>query len=70
MLRVVGKIYSGILINRVRRVTGDLIDDEQEGFRAWRGCVDQIFTVKKIGKKAREKKRSVCMLYEFGEGVR
>ena len=44
---------------RVRRVTGDLIDDDQIGFRAGRGCVDQIFTLKQIGEKAREKKRSV-----------
>ena len=29
------------------------------GFRAGRGCVDQIFTLKQIGEKAREKKRRV-----------
>ena len=40
-------------------MTGGLIDDEQWGFRAGRGCVDQIFTLKQIGEKAREKKRSV-----------
>ena len=34
-----------------------MIDDEQGSFRAARGCVDQIFTLKQIGKKAREKKR-------------
>ena len=28
-------------------------------FREGRGCVDQIFTLKQIGQKAREKKRSV-----------
>ena len=28
-------------------------------FRAGRGCVDQIFTLKQIGEKAREKKRTV-----------
>ena len=44
----------------MRRVTGDLVDDEQGGFRAGRGCVDQIFSLKQIGKKARERnKRSV-----------
>ena len=37
-----------------------MIDDEQWGFRAGRGCVDQIFTLKQIGKKAREKK---CRVY-------
>ena len=46
MLSVVGKIYAGILVDGVRRVTGGLIDDEQGGFRAERECVDQIFTLK------------------------
>ena len=46
----------GILVDRVRRVTGVLNDDKQGVFRAGRGCVDQIFTLKQIGEKAREKK--------------
>ena len=29
MLTVAGKIYAGILVDRVRRVIGSLIDDEQ-----------------------------------------
>ena len=40
------KIYAGILVDRVRRVTEGLIDDEQESFRPGRGCVDQIVTLK------------------------
>ena len=51
-LSVVRKIYLGILINRFHRVTGGLIDDDQGSFRAGRGCVDQIFTLKHIGEKA------------------
>ena len=30
---------------------GSLIDDEQESFRAGRGCVGQIFILKQIGEK-------------------
>ena len=59
LLSVVGKIYAGILQDRVRRVTGSLINNEQGGFRAGRWCVDQIFKIKQIGEKAREKKRRV-----------
>ena len=59
LLSVVGKIYAGIEVDRVRRVTGVSIEDEQRGFRAERGCVDQIFTLKQIGEKAQEKKRRV-----------
>ena len=33
---VVGKIYSGILVRKVHRVTEGLIGDEQESFRSGR----------------------------------
>ena len=46
LLSVVGRIYAGILVDRVCRGTAGLIDDEQGGFRARRGCVDQIFILK------------------------
>ena len=55
LLSVDGKIYAWILVDRVRSVTGGFIEDEQGGFRAEKGCVDQIFTLKQIGEKAREK---------------
>ena len=42
-------------------MTGGFIEDEQRGFRTGGGCVDQIFTLKQIGEKAREKKRKVYM---------
>ena len=42
------------------RVTEDLIDDEEGDFRAGRGYVDQIFTLKQIGEKACKKK---CRVY-------
>ena len=42
-------------------MTGGLIDDDQGGFNAGRVCVDQIFTLKQIVEKAREKK---CRVFE------
>ena len=50
-LGVVGKIYAGVLVHKVRRVTESLNDDEQGDFRSGRECVDQIFTLKHIGEK-------------------
>ena len=48
---MVGKVYGGILVDRVRsRVTEGLIYDEEGSFRLGRSCVDQIFTVKQIGR--------------------
>ena len=52
---MVGKIYAGILVDRFHRVTGGLLDNEQEGFREGRGRIDQTFTLKHIGEKAQEK---------------
>ena len=60
LLSVVQKTYFGILVDRVHRATGDLIDDEQEIFRAGKVCVDQMFTLKQIKEKAQEKK---CRVY-------
>ena len=40
-----------------------MIDDEQGRFRAGRGCVDQIFTLKQISEKAGEKKRRVYVSF-------
>ena len=64
----IGKINAAILADRVRRVAGGLIDDEQEAFRAGRGCVDKIFTLMQIVEKA--KTHSVCWFYRFSEGLR
>ena len=45
LLSVIGKIYAGILVGRVRRVTGSLILDQQGGFRAGRGvCRSDLHT--------------------------
>ena len=42
-------------------MTEDLIGGEQGDFRSGKGCVDEIFTVKHIGEKAREKTRMFYM---------
>ena len=60
LLSMIGKIFAGILVDRVRRMTWGLIDNEKMGFTAGSECVDQIFTLKQIGEKAREKK---CRVY-------
>ena len=58
-LSVDRKIYAGILEDRFRR----LIDDEEGSFRAGKGCVDQIFTLKQIGDKVREKIHKVYVSF-------
>ena len=63
------KVYAGILVGRVHRMTGGLIDDDQEGFRMGKGCVDQIFTLRSYVRKHKRKKFSFCGFYRFGEGI-
>ena len=43
-----------MLVGRVCRGTDGLNDDEQGDFRAGKECVNQIFTLKQIGEKARK----------------
>ena len=45
LLSLVGKIYAGILVDRVHRVTLGLIDDMQRGFRAGKEYIYQICRV-------------------------
>ena len=58
-MSVVRKICTGILVDRVRRVTEGLMDDEQGSFSEGRGFVNQILTLKQIGEKAQEEKLKV-----------
>ena len=60
LLIVFGKIYARILLGSPQSDWG-LIDEEQGGFRAERGFVYQIFTLKQMGEKAQEKKRKKCI---------
>ena len=58
---MVGKIYAGVLVERVRRVTEGLIGEEQGAFRRGTGCVDQIFTLKQMSEKMEEKNRKLYL---------
>ena len=54
-MSVVGEMYVKITVDRVGKVTGGLIDDEQGGSRTGRVCVDQIIILQQLGEKLREK---------------
>ena len=51
-------------------MTEGLVDNDQGGFRSGRGCVDQIFAIRRVGKKACEKKQRVYVGFmDLGEGM-
>ena len=64
LLSVVGKIYGRILIERVKVVTDGSIGEEQGGFKEGRECVDQVYTLRMLMERFRDKKIDlyVCFL--------
>ena len=48
ILSIPGKIYGRVLINRVIESTKEQVAEEQGGFRSGRGCIDQIFILKRL----------------------
>ena len=47
-MSVVGKLYGGVLIKRVRAGTECAIAEEHCGVRQGRGCMDQVFAVTQV----------------------
>ena len=62
-MSIVGKVFARALNERVKVLTGDKVMDEQGGFRSGRGCIDQIFAVKRIVEKTIEKDKKVYMAF-------
>ncbi len=48
LLSVPGKVHGRILTKRLMEVTEGKVSEEQGGFRKGRGCVDQIFAMKRL----------------------
>ncbi len=54
LLSIPGKVFSRILLNRMKKKTEAATGESQFGFRPGRGTVDAIFIVRQIIEKARE----------------
>jgi hypothetical protein len=63
LMDVVGKVFSGIVRNRIERVFMDKIAEEQGGFRKERGCVDQSYTLAQTVLKRLEKKKDTYLCF-------
>ena len=51
------------MINRVRELTNDVMEEEHNGFREGRGCADQIFTIRCLSEKYLEKHKDVYVAF-------
>ena len=64
LMDVVGKVFSGIIRDRLEDVYRNRIAEEQAGFRKGRGCVDQIYSLAQIISKrlAVQKNTYLCFV--------
>lgn len=63
LLSVVGKVYTSILVDRVRAIVEDVLDECQGGFRPLRGCQDQIFCLRQAVEKLCEKNKDLYICF-------
>ncbi len=62
LLSIPGKVYGRILTERLMEATEGKVSKEQGGFR--KGCVDQIFAMKRLVEEyLRKDKKVVCCFY-------
>ncbi|TWW80944.1 hypothetical protein D4764_01G0007590 [Takifugu flavidus] len=64
LLSLPGKVYSGVLERRVRRIVEPRIQGEQCGFRPGRRTVDQLYTLSRVFEGAWEFAQPVHMCFE------
>lgn len=63
LLSVVGKVYASVLVDRVRAIVEDVLDEIQGGFRPLRGCQDQIFCLRQAIEKLCEKDKDLYLCF-------
>ena len=63
LLSVARKWFGKVLNTRLRASTEGRVMEEQGGFRAMRGCIDQVFTLRQVMEKGIEKRRELFMAF-------
>ena len=63
LLSIPGKIYSRVLQKRVQMCTDGYLQEEQAGFRNGRSTSDQLFVVRMLLDKARDKNRNLYLAF-------
>jgi hypothetical protein len=63
LLSIPSKVLAKILYRRIEKVTESKLDEAQCGFRAGRGCVDQIFNLKQCLSMARERRKPILLCF-------
>ena len=63
LLDMMGKLFARVLNDRLQAVVEDSVADSQCGFRAGRGCVDMVFSVRQLVEKTTEHHSKIFLLF-------
>ena len=63
LLSIPGKVFARVLLNRLSSYAENLLPEAQCGFRAGRGTVDMIFSLKQIQEKCVEQRMPLYMVF-------
>ena len=63
LLSIPGKVFARVLLNRLTSYAEELLPEAQCGFRAGRGTVDMIFSLKQIQEKCVEQRMPLYMVF-------
>ena len=63
LLSIPSKVFSRVLLNRIKPRAEALLRENQCGFRKGRGCTDQLFSLRVIIEKAREYHRPLYICF-------
>ena len=63
-ISLLGKILARLILNRIlKHVVDEIYPESQCGFRALRGSIDMIFSLRLVSEKAREKNQELYMVF-------
>jgi len=63
LLNTMYKILSGLILNRIKPYSKDIIEDYQCSFTSGKSTIDHIFTVKQLVEKHYEFNKDLFMLF-------
>ena len=63
LLSVVGKIFADIILQRLQLLAEFIYPQSQSGYRAGRGTIDGIFTLRQLMEKTREQRNNMYIVF-------
>ena len=63
LLSVVGKVFAGILLQRLKRIADKVYPQSQSGYRGNRSTIDGIFTLRQLMEKTKEQRQNLYIVF-------